>query len=78
MVGIETVVQGHVVANDNGLATVSVNGTTLKGLGTDVSGSAVSVCIRAEDGLLEQAGSGITSARNHLAGHVPTCCLKAY
>ena len=70
IVGIETVVQGHVVANDNGLATVSVNGTRLKGLSADVSGSAVYVCIRAEDVLLEQAGSGITSARNHLSGHV--------
>jgi molybdate transport system ATP-binding protein len=70
IVGIETVVQGQVVANDNGLATVSVNGVMLKGLGTDVSGSAVYVCIRAEDVLLEQAGSGITSARNHLSGRV--------
>jgi molybdate transport system ATP-binding protein len=70
IVGIETVVQGHVVANDNGLATVSVNGTTLKGLGGDVSGSTVYVCIRAEDVLLEQAGSGVTSARNHLSGLV--------
>jgi molybdate transport system ATP-binding protein len=70
IVGIETVVQGQVVANDNGLATVSVNGTTLKGLGADENGSAVYVCIRAEDVLLEQAGSGITSARNHLSGLV--------
>ena len=29
----------------------------MKGLGTDVSGSAVYVCIRAEDVLLEQAGA---------------------
>ena len=70
IVGIETVVQGQVVANNNGLATVSVNGVTLKGLGADVSGSAVYVCIRAEDILLEQAGSGVTSARNHLSGVV--------
>ena len=70
IVGIETVVQGQVVANDNGLATVSVNEAILKGLGTDVSGSAVYVCIRAEDVLLEQAGSGVTSARNHLSGYV--------
>lgn len=70
IVGIETVVQGQVIANDDGLATVSVNGTTLKGLGADVSGSPVYVCIRAEDVLLEQAGSGITSARNQLFGLV--------
>ena len=70
IVGIETVVQGQVVANDNGLATVMVNGTMLKGLGADMSGSAVYVCIRAEDVLLEQAGSGTTSARNHLSGQI--------
>jgi molybdate transport system ATP-binding protein len=70
IVGIETVVQGQVVANDDGLATVLVNGTRLKGLGVDVSGSAVYVCIRAEDVLLEQAGRGVTSARNHLSGLV--------
>ena len=70
IVGIETVLQGQVVASDNGLATVLVNGMTLKGLGTDLSGSAVYVCIRAEDVLLEQAGSGVTSARNQLPGLV--------
>jgi molybdate transport system ATP-binding protein len=70
IVGIETVMQGHVVANDNGLATVSVNGTILKGLGANMSDSSVYVCIRAEDVLLEQVGSGVTSARNHLPGLV--------
>ena len=35
-----------------------------------MSGSAVYVCIRAEDVSLEQAGRGVTSARNHLMGHV--------
>jgi molybdate transport system ATP-binding protein len=70
IVGVETVVQGQVVANENGLATVTVNGTTLKGLGQDLNGLSVYVCIRAEDVLLEQTGSGVTSARNHLAGRV--------
>jgi len=70
IVGIETVVQGQVIANDNGLATVSVNGTTLRGLGEDAIGSAVYICIRAEDVLLDQAGSGGTSARNHLSGRI--------
>lgn len=70
IVGVETVVQGHVVEQANGLATVRVNGAILKGLGSDSIGSAVFVCIRAEDVVLEQAGSGMTSARNHLAGKV--------
>jgi molybdopterin-binding protein len=42
----------------------------LKGLGSDAIGSPVFVCIRAEDVVLEQAGSGMTSARNHLVGKV--------
>jgi molybdate transport system ATP-binding protein len=70
IVGVETVVQGHVIEQANGLATVRVNGTTLKGLGSDEVGSPVFVCIRAEDVMLEQAGSGMTSARNHLGGKV--------
>lgn len=70
IVGIETVVQGQVASNENGLATVTVNGTTLKALGQDHGGSTVYVCIRAEDVLLEPVGSGVTSARNHLAGRV--------
>jgi molybdate transport system ATP-binding protein len=70
IVGVETVVQGHVIEQANGLATVRVNGTTLKGLGSEEIGSSVFVCIRAEDVVLEQAGSGMTSARNHLVGKV--------
>jgi len=70
VVGVETVVHGRVVANDNGLATVAVNGITLRGLGQGLYGAGVYVCIRAEDVVLEQAGSGMTSARNHLVGVV--------
>lgn len=70
IVGIETVVQGQVSSSENGLVTVAVNGTTLKALGQNLGGSTVYVCIRAEDVLLEQAGSGATSARNHVAGRV--------
>lgn len=70
IVGVETVVQGHVTEQANGLATIHVNGTSLIGLGSDEIGSPVFVCIRAEDVVLEQAGSGMTSARNHLSGKV--------
>ena len=70
IVGVETVVQGHVIEQANGLATVRVNGSTLKSLGSEEIGSAVFVCIRAEDVILEHAGSGMTSARNHLVGKV--------
>ena len=70
IVGVETVIEGHVVGQADGLATVRVNGTTLKGLGGYPVGSPVFVCIRAEDVVLEQAGTGMTSARNHLDGKV--------
>jgi molybdate transport system ATP-binding protein len=70
IVGVETVVEGDVIAQTNGLATVRVNGTTLKGLALDEVGSQVFVCIRGEDVVLEQAGTGMTSARNHLDGKV--------
>lgn len=70
IVGVETVIQGSVIEQANGLATVRVDGTMLKGLGSDEIGSTVFVCIRAEDVVLEQAGSGMTSARNHLVGKV--------
>jgi molybdate transport system ATP-binding protein len=70
IVGVETVIEGHVVEESNGLATVRVNGTLLKGLGGYEIGSPVFVCIRAEDVVLEQSGTGLTSARNHLNGKV--------
>jgi molybdate transport system ATP-binding protein len=70
IVGVETVVQGQVIENANGLATVAINGTRLKGLSSDAIGADVYVCIRAEDVVVEQVGSGMTSARNHLMGQV--------
>ena len=70
IVGVETVIEGHVIEEADGLATVRVDGTLLKGLGGYASGSPVFVCIRAEDVVLEQGGTGLTSARNHLNGKV--------
>jgi molybdate transport system ATP-binding protein len=70
IVGVETVIPGQVSEYENGLATVQVNSTAIKALAVDGIGSSVYVCIRAEDVVLEQAGSGMTSARNHLVGRV--------
>jgi molybdate transport system ATP-binding protein len=70
IVGVETVIEGHVIEEADGLATVRVNGTLLKGLGGYAIGSPVFVCVRAEDVVLEQGGTGLTSARNHLNGKV--------
>jgi|CXWL01.1.fsa_nt_gi molybdate transport system ATP-binding protein len=70
IVGVETVVQGEVIEQADGLSTVAVNGTRLKGLSSNAIGATVYVCIRAEDVVVEPAGSGMTSARNHLLGRV--------
>ena len=70
IVGVETVIEGQVIEQADGVATVRVNGTLLKGLGDYEIGSAVFVCIRGEDVVLEQGGLGLTSARNHLNGKV--------
>ena len=70
IVGVETVIEGNIIDDADGLATVRVNGTLLKGLGGHAVGSPVFVCIRAEDVVLEQGGTGLTSARNHLNGKV--------
>ena len=70
IVGVETVIQGQVRESANGLATVQVNGIAMKALAVEGIGASVYVCIRAEDVVLEQAGSGMTSARNHLVGRV--------
>ena len=70
VVGVETVIEGDVIGQADGLATVRVNGTMLKALGSEEIGTSVFVCIRAEDVVLEAAGMGMTSARNHLSGKV--------
>ena len=70
IVGVETVIEGHVIGEADGLATVRVDGTLLKGLGDYAVGSPVFVCVRAEDVVLEQGSTGLTSARNHLNGKV--------
>ena len=58
------------IGQADGLATVRVNGTMLKGLGAEEIGTSVFICIRAEDVVLESSGIGMTSARNHLGGKV--------
>jgi molybdate transport system ATP-binding protein len=70
IVGIETALQGRVIGSSGGLMTVDVAGIKLVALGNDEVGPDVFVCIRAEDVVLESAGAGTSSARNHLVGKV--------
>jgi molybdate transport system ATP-binding protein len=70
VVGVETVLPGRVVEEAEGLVTVEVDGLRLAAVGSECIVKDVFVCIRAEDVVLEPAQSGVTSARNHLLGHV--------
>ena len=72
IVGMETIVQGTVVRQAEGLTTVDVDQVTLHALSDEESGEEMTidvfVCIRAEDVILEPSESGATSARNRLVG----------
>jgi molybdate transport system ATP-binding protein len=70
IVGMETVMPAVVVGMKDGLATVDVAGVKLQALATESAAPSVFVCVRAEDVVLERAGMGGSSARNHLPGKV--------
>lgn len=70
VVGVETVEQGSITHTEAGLVTVQVGGVSLTAVEAAGVGPEVFVCIRAEDVTLERAGSGATSARNHLRGRL--------
>ena len=61
---------GRVLEEAEGLVPVEVGGLRLAAIGSEGLAQDVFVCIRAEDVVLEPAQSGVTSARNHLLGHV--------
>jgi molybdate transport system ATP-binding protein len=66
MTGIETVLPGHVLQREAGLATVAVGPHSLTALEPPHGGEAVFACIRAEDVTLGPAEATPTSARNRL------------
>ncbi len=68
IVGVDTILPGRVVGETEGLLTVEVQGRRLTAVADKGLGPEVFVCIRAEDVVLEPAGTGTTSARNHLTG----------
>ncbi len=76
IVGVDTVVQGHVLDRSNGLATIAVAQHGIKAVDVESVGRDVFVCIRAEDVVLERVGTGTTSARNHLNGTVEEICFS--
>jgi len=69
--GVESVLAGHVVAERDGVLTVSIGPGTLAVADRDGTRGDVFVCLRAEDVLLERgAPAARESARNHLAARV--------
>ena len=72
IVGIETILVGVVQEMEQGLATISVQGTQLTALATEKMhiASQVHLCIRAEDILLQRQLQSNLSARNQLPATV--------
>jgi len=71
-VGVETILDGRVVADSDGLLGIEVNGAKIEALGKAKVGEHVLVCLRPEDLVIRRRGdrSVQESARNHLDGLV--------
>lgn len=70
-VGVETVIAGKVVVNQNGQLVVDANGMSLEAVGDIPVGRQVFFCLRPEDITLSISnGVGLSSARNHLRGRI--------
>ncbi len=72
IVGVETILVGMIERIDQGLATISVQGTKLTAIATDEMriASQVHVCLRAEDVLIQRSNESSLSARNQLPATV--------
>jgi molybdate transport system ATP-binding protein len=66
IVGVESVLRGHVVKMDGGLVTVAVAGIEVLVVGEAPPGSEVDLCIRAQDVALSDDESSAGSIRNRL------------
>ena len=71
-VGVETILDGQVIEDRDGLLSVAVNGTKIEALGKASLGEHVLVCLRPEDLVIRQPGDhgARESARNRLEGVV--------
>ncbi len=69
--GVETVVPGRVLAQEEGMVAVDVGGATVEAVGDFAEGLEVLVCLRPEDvTLIAPTTVTRSSARNHLPGRV--------
>lgn len=70
-VGVETILDGRVIADREGLLTVEVDGVKIEALGKVSVGEHVLVCLRPEDLVIRRdERAAAESARNHLPGRV--------
>jgi molybdate transport system ATP-binding protein len=70
MVGIETVADGEVVDDTDGLVVVRIGETRLLAVAPSPKSRWVHVCIKGEDVALQRHLSESTSVRNHLTARV--------
>ena len=84
-IGIENILEGVVMANDNGHATVDVGGQTFEAVTGAREGTAVTLCIPADDVIVVVSDNYQSSARNMLQGTItqiiengPLAELKVY
>ncbi len=70
IVGIETVVHGTVTDVENGLTTVSVGETQIVALAAGSVGNQVTLCIRGEDVIVQEATKRTSGIRNQLPGRI--------
>lgn len=70
IVGMETVAPGHIVGERDGLATVRVGLALLTAVAPRDIGTAVYVCLRAEDVVLQRSAPAASSARNQLQARI--------
>ena len=68
-VGMENIVDGTVVSNEDKIATVNVNGNIVEAISDFAAGTEVSVCVRPEDVTVSRAKIS-SSARNSFAGEI--------
>jgi tungstate transport system ATP-binding protein len=68
-IGLENIVPGRVIEYEAGIVTVEVGGHRVEAVADFPVGTAVDVCLRAEDVTLALA-TAASSARNHLSGRV--------
>jgi ABC-type Fe3+/spermidine/putrescine transport system ATPase subunit len=77
-VGVETILDGRVVDDRDGLLSVGINGAKIEALGRVSTGEHVLVCLRPEDVVIRLPGDhgAKESARNRLEGVVRKPCLE--